>query len=111
MTERQFAISGNWAVGADSLQWILYKRHSQARGGWTGTSFVHSTKAILERCMCAQGCPEQDRAVLLAGLPSTLDEWKATHESCPRAVSAPHGSVNAHARNLELLGDLHSLSG
>jgi len=26
MSERQFAVSGDWALGADSLQWILYRR-------------------------------------------------------------------------------------
>ena len=28
--ERQFAVSGDWALGADSLQWILYRRRSRA---------------------------------------------------------------------------------
>jgi hypothetical protein len=76
MSERQFVVSGPWALGADNLQWILYKLHSQERGGWTAISFVSSERAILERCMREKGCPEQDRAVLLAGLPPTFKEWK-----------------------------------
>ena len=81
MTERTiFATSGNWALGADGLQWILYRRHSQARGGWTGISFVRSTRDILARCMREKGCGE-DAERLLVGLPSSFDEWKKTHDA------------------------------
>lgn len=80
MSERQFVVSGdwvlsgNWALGGDNLQWILYKKRSHKRGGWKGVSFVNSERDILERCMQEKGCPEQDRAVLLAGLPPTFKE-------------------------------------
>jgi hypothetical protein len=82
MSERQFAVSGNWALGADKLQWILYRKRSQERGGWSALSFVSSERGILERCMHEKGCPEDDRAVLLAGLPSTFKEWLKTSQSC-----------------------------
>lgn len=75
MTERIFATSGKWAVGADNLQWILYRRYE---GGWRPISFVRSEQSILERCMREDGCPDLHREVLLAGLPSTFDEWKKT---------------------------------
>jgi hypothetical protein len=76
MNERQFAVSGAWALGADNLQWILYRERSQERGGWKSVSFVSSDRAILDRCMREKGCGEKDRAVLLAGLPPTFREWK-----------------------------------
>lgn len=75
MMERQFATSGSWALGSDGLQWILYEQRSKAHGGWKTVSFVRSTKDILARCMREKGCPEQDRAALLAGLPETFDAW------------------------------------
>jgi hypothetical protein len=86
MAERQFAFSGQWALGADSLQWILYRQRSQQRGGWIGVSFVRSTREILERCMREKGVPERDRAVLLEGLPETFDLWIAS-QSCPLGVT------------------------
>src|SRR5262249_20586945 len=37
--ERQFAISGRWALAADSLQWMLQRRAGQR---WQSVSFVSS---------------------------------------------------------------------
>jgi hypothetical protein len=79
LKERQFAVSGSWALGADELQWILYRQISRERGGWRGVSFVRSDRDILERCMREKGVPECDREVLLAGLSQTFDLWKASH--------------------------------
>lgn len=81
MTERQFAISGGWALGTDNLQWILYRSQKSKTAPWVGTSFVHSGRDILERCMREKGVPEHDREVLLAGLPSTFDEWFKSSQS------------------------------
>jgi len=81
MTERQFAVSGRWALGADNLQWILYRAQKSRTAPWVGVSFVSSERAILERCMGEQGVPEDDTAVLLAGLPSTFKEWKQPAQS------------------------------
>src|SRR5262245_40782210 len=69
MSERQFAVSGDWALGADSLQWILYRRASKRTGQWQAVSFVASTRVILERCMREKGCPAACQLILLAGLP------------------------------------------
>ena len=80
MTERQFAIAGDWALGADNLQWILYRKWSR---GWRAVSFVSSDRSILERCMRDDGCPELHRAVLLAGLPPTFDQWKIASQCSP----------------------------
>jgi hypothetical protein len=93
MDERQFAVSGQWALGSDGLQWILYQQRSRKHGGWKGVSFVRSTKDILARCLREKGCPEQDAAVLLAGLPETFDEWlnapNPTPAAAPEAVPSP----------------------
>ena len=77
-TDRQFAVSGNWALASDGIQWILCRRRGIKGGqtpGWTPLSFVRSTKDILARCMHEKGCPATDAAKLLANLPATFDEW------------------------------------
>jgi hypothetical protein len=76
-----FAVSGDWALGADSLQWILYRRRSRAKSGWRAVSFVGSTREVLARCMGEEGRPDEDRAVLLEGLPPTFDQWRKTRQS------------------------------
>ena len=81
-TERVFAVSGDWAVGADSLQWILYVRRTRKAGPyWFAVSFVRSTKDILARCMREKGTDESSAVILLSGLPDTFDEWKASQAS------------------------------
>jgi hypothetical protein len=65
------AVSGEWSVASDGLQWILCKRRGRAdrRTGqpqWDGVSFVRSTRDILARCMREKGCPPEDAARLLA---------------------------------------------
>src|SRR6516225_11216743 len=49
------AISGNWSVTTDGLQWILRRRvGTDRRTGkpvWESVSFVRSTNDILARCM------------------------------------------------------------
>jgi hypothetical protein len=74
--ERIFAVSGDWALGSDGVQWILYHRDPKSRTGWKGISFVRSERDILARCMREKGCPEDDGERLLAGLPNTFDKWK-----------------------------------
>jgi hypothetical protein len=81
MTDRILAISGNWALGADRLQWILMRRHSQTSDRWDHLSFVSSTRAILERCMRDKGVPKAAADVLLANLPPTFNEWSKTHSA------------------------------
>ena len=98
MTERQFAVSGRWALGADNLQWILYRSRASKSAPWLGVSFVTTTRGILERCMREKGCPEGDRAVLLAGLPSTFKEWKQATKSSPEPVR--EGAVGSGAPEL-----------
>jgi hypothetical protein len=79
-TDRQFAVSGKWALAADRLQWILQRRGGVDRrsGGdvWINVSFVRSTKDILARCMREKGTPAEDAQRLLADLPQTFDAWQ-----------------------------------
>jgi hypothetical protein len=89
MSERQFAVSGDWALGADSLQWILYRRRSRVKGGWSAVSFVASTRDVLERCMREKGCSSEDRARLLDGLPSTFDQWRGGLQASSQPVLDP----------------------
>ena len=88
MSERQFAVSGDWALGADSLQWILYRRRSRAKGGWEAASFVGSKREVLARCMGEKGCPDDDRARLLNGLPPTFDQWRKMRQTPSPPVPA-----------------------
>ena len=78
-SERVFAVAGDWAVGADSLQWILYRR--KGRDAWRGVSFVSSTRDILARCMREKGTDAATAAQLLAGLPETFNEWRASQDT------------------------------
>src|SRR6516162_4880695 len=73
MADRQFAISGKWALAADSLQWMV-QRQCMRKGqiDWHSVSFVSSTRDILARCLREKGCPPADAERLLAGLPSTF---------------------------------------
>ena len=77
MSERQFAVSGDWALGADSLQWILYRRHRRPSGKdtWDPLSFVASTRIVLERCMREKGVEAGTARNLIAGLPDTFEVW------------------------------------
>src|SRR6516164_7766497 len=64
------AISGDWSVTTDGLQWILRRRTgTDRRTGkpvWESVSFVRSTKDILARCMREKGTPPEDARKLLS---------------------------------------------
>jgi len=81
MTEWIFVISGDWAVGADGLQWIPYRRHRKGTNTWTGVSFVRSTRDVLAGCIQERGCDEDTARNLLAGLPDSFDQWKGLQPS------------------------------
>ena len=90
MPDRQFAVSGKWALAADRLQWMVQRRHmNKGQVKWESLSFVSSTKDILARCLREKGCPPEDAERLLAGLPATFDEWaKARTVTAAETVSA-----------------------
>jgi hypothetical protein len=65
MSERIFLRLGDrLALGADDLQWILYKSSRKKSGGlnWAPISFVSSTKTILERCIRESGLDDDTAA-------------------------------------------------
>ena len=90
MTDRVFVHTCDWALGADEVQWILYRRRTRhAESYWQPVSFVRSTRDILARCMREKGVEAETARSLLFGLPATFDEWHA-------ALLSPKGS-RAHA--------------
>jgi hypothetical protein len=85
MGDRQFAVSGRWALAADRLQWMVQRRVlSKGRVTWHSVSFVASTRDVLARCLREKGCPAADAEKLLAGLPSTFAEWAKTRRVAAR---------------------------
>ena len=76
------ARAGDWALGADALQWVLY-REGRA------LSFVSSEKDILARCMREKGCPEREQLILLAGLPATFRGWRQAISRGPEGQCGP----------------------
>jgi hypothetical protein len=66
--DKQFRVSGRWALASDGVQWVL-----QLNGG--SVSFIHTTKDLLARCMREKGTPPDDADRLLDGLPDTFDAW------------------------------------
>ena len=98
MSERIFLRLGDrLALGADGLQWILYKSRAKAwapslgQKHWTPISFVSSTKEILLRCIRESGLDDDTAASALESLPSTFDAWKAApscQETAPIEVVA-----------------------
>jgi hypothetical protein len=82
--DRQFACSGRWALASDGVQWILQRlREKGGRSGWRPVSFVHSTKAVLARCMKEKGVPPVDARRLLDGVP---DQFHDRSQSASRLV-------------------------
>lgn len=88
-------IDDTHALGADDMQWIVYRSQKAARPlglaprDWKAVSFVSSTKDILQRCMREKGVPPDTAASVVAGLPSTFAEWKGSnpsHKGTPRSV-------------------------
>ena len=81
--DRQFRVSGNWALASDGVQWMLQHRQGTK---WQSIKFIRSTKAHLATRMTQKGVPSKDAAHLLHGLPDTFDAWKAaqrgTAEPC-----------------------------
>jgi hypothetical protein len=77
MTDRVFAIEGDWALASDGVQWMLMRRHPRKQGDtWDPVSFVHSTRDVLARCMREKGVGADQIAQLLSGLPDTFEQWK-----------------------------------
>jgi len=79
MADRQFAISGKWALASDGHQWMLQRRYLTKRHPvWPTVALVNSTKDVLAESMREKGVPRADAERLLAGLPATFAEWAKT---------------------------------
>jgi hypothetical protein len=90
MTDRVFAIAGDWAMASDGLQWILLHRWKD--GKWHPMSFVRSTRDILARCMREKGADNVTAAQLLSGLPDTFDQWKM-NQTCAQWLLTPSAEM------------------
>ena len=78
MTDKQIAVSGDWALASDSVQWVLQRsRYKDNRLNWRPVSFVRTSKDILARCMREKGTPPADAERLLDGL---LDHFEDAPE-------------------------------
>jgi len=77
------SVTPDWALASDGVQWMLMRCRSQRLGGWKAVSFVRSTRDILARCMREKGVDEDTARLLLAGLPDTFDQWKASQSAPP----------------------------
>jgi hypothetical protein len=76
-TDRQFRVSGKWALASDGVQWILQRRRGKV---WEALKFVRSNKAHLAHRMKGLAVPPDDAERLLDGLPDTFDEWRLAPE-------------------------------
>lgn len=72
--DRQFRVSGDWALASDGIQWIVQK---WAGNRWRGLKYIRSDKAWLAYRLTTLGVPAADAANLLADLPDTFDAWAA----------------------------------
>ena len=78
MTVGNITINVRWALGADSLQWILKKKiTSKDKEMWIGQTFIASEKRFLLRSMREKGIeltPEVQAE--FDALPDTFKEFK-----------------------------------
>src|SRR5262249_57703043 len=87
MSDRQFAVCGEWALASDGLQWIVQRRyHLRGKPRWRSISFVHSTRAVLARCLREAGASGADVHLLLFGLPATFDAWRPEKRPPPPPI-------------------------
>jgi hypothetical protein len=72
--DRQFRVSGNWALAADPCQWIIQRWEGKR---WRNLKYIRSDKAWLAYRLTALRVPPADAAKLLDGLPDDFDTWIA----------------------------------
>ena len=94
--DRQFRVSGEWALASDGVQWMLQIMRGNS---WRPIKFIRSTKAHLADRMREKGVPPEDMHILLDGLPDTFDAWLAEQ----RLSRASHDDFEGEAdpRTLE----------
>ncbi|MFC4271828.1 hypothetical protein ACFO8N_10025 [Sneathiella chungangensis] len=72
-----FHLADGWALGADSLQWMLLRaRKRHAETVWQPQSYIGSTKAVLYSCMRDKGVnPTNEAKAKLDELPEKFRDW------------------------------------
>ena len=99
MADRQFLrLNEKWALGYDSLQWIIQKRES-AKGKperWRGVSFISSDRDILILTLKEKGIvPDLGKMEEVRALPATFREWYAQHRTEEDATARPGDVADA----------------
>ena len=98
--DKQFRVSGDWALASDEIQWII---QHWAGNKWRGVKYIRSDKAWLSyRLRVTLGVPEADATKLLDGLPDTFDTWiAAVHDvfGKPRLPTPPPEVKTNQARS------------
>ena len=93
MADRQFLrLNEKWALGYDSLQWIIQKRES-AKGKpeqWRGVSFISSDRDILVLTLKEKGIvPDLGKMEEVLALPYTFKEWYAQRQTLENTNARP----------------------
>ena len=87
MADKQFLrLSERWALGYDSLQWIIQRRGSVRKQTgecrWTGESFISSNRDILVLTLREKGIvPDLGKMEEVLALPYTFKEWYAQRQA------------------------------
>ena len=78
MTDIFLRLNDDWSLGADSLQWILYRRRERkGHVGWRPIRFIASNKLDLMQVLRETRCSPSDQALRsLNQLPETFREWR-----------------------------------
>jgi hypothetical protein len=76
--DKQFRVSGGWALASDGVQWIVQKWEGKR---WRNLKYIRSDKAWLAyRLTKTLKVPPTDATRLLDGLPDSFDAWlEAVH--------------------------------
>ena len=95
MADTQFLrLSERWALGYDSLQWIIQRRGSfDKRSGeyrWIGESFISSNRDILVLTLREKGIvPDPGKMEEVLAPPYTFKEWIAQRQAEEDAGARP----------------------
>jgi HNH endonuclease len=87
--DKQFRVSGRWALASDGVQWVIQYRSEGAKH-WQASKFIRSTKEHLAYRL-KQMAPLEDAERLLEGLPDTFDEWAAANSKALHDVADGEG--------------------
>jgi hypothetical protein len=85
--DKQFRVSGRWALASDGIQWVIQRQNGP--NSWQAVKFIHTGKAWLEYRL-RQLAPAEDVERLLEGLPNTFGQWAAARASHDMADSPGH---------------------